>query len=117
MSARAKQVVIGLLFWIVFAIPAVLCLLLQPVGILLYALGNDNIRAWVYRTGKAIDQFNNAAWFGGDPKETISSHTGRYILSGKTLPWRFEFVAALTDLFEPAHCVNAVEEPFKDQPL
>ena len=117
MSARARQVVLGCLFWIVFVIPAMVCAMLQPLGILVYACGNEHIRDWVYRTGKAMDQFNNAAWFGGLPEETISSHTGRYILSGQQLPLKFRFVNWLTNLFEKDHCVNAVEDAFKGEPL
>lgn len=114
MTERTRQVVLGLAFWIVFAIPALICIAFQPVGILLYALGNDNIRAWVYRTGKAIDQFNNAAWFGGLPQETVSSHAGRWFIdtSGRPIPLKFRFVTWLTDLFEQDHVIKAIEEPF-----
>lgn len=125
MDIRVKQVALGFAFWFVFVIPGVLCLILQPVGIAVYALGNDNIRAWIYRTGKALDQFNNAAWFGGNPKETISSHTGRwYQAEHRTngavplaIPLRFQFVKWLTDLFEIDHVLKAIEEPFNDEPL
>ena len=78
MSPRSRQVALGWLFWIAFAPLAILGILLQPIGILIYACGNDHIRAWVYRTGKALDQFDNALIFGGEPQETISSHCGRW---------------------------------------
>ena len=107
----------GLIFWLVFAPFDLMCIVLQPLAILAYALGNDNIRAWVYRTGKALDQLNNAAWFGGLAQETISSHTGRYILSGRPLPWKFRAVHRLTSWFEQDHAVKAVEKQFNCEPL
>lgn len=87
----------------------ILCL---PLGVLAYACGNENIRDWVYRCGKALDQFDNALVFGGLPQETISSHTGRWVLSGQPIPWKFRFVIALTSVFEREHCLKAVEHPF-----
>ena len=117
MTPRSRQVALGGLFWIAFAPLAIMGILLQPLAILIYALGNDHIRAWIYRTGKALDQFDNALLFGGEPQETISSHTGRYVLSGKPLPWKFAFVKWLTDRFEYNHCVEAIEEAFKNEPL
>jgi len=116
-SDRTRQVLLGMLFWMAFAPVAILTILLQPVLIIVYALGNDHIRAWVYRTGKAIDQLDNASIFGGDPKETISSHCGRWVVSGLTLPLKVRFVVMLTNLFEQDHCVKAIEKPFINEPL
>jgi hypothetical protein len=59
-TPRAKTVAVGALFWFAFAPVAILGLLLLPVGILLYALGNDNIRERVFQVGRAADQFDNA---------------------------------------------------------
>jgi hypothetical protein len=117
MTPRSRQVALGCVFWIAFAPIAIVGILLQPLTILIYALGNENIRAFIYRTGKALDQFDNALLFGGEPQETISSHAGRYILSGQPMPWKFRFVKWLTDKFEYNHCVGAVEDVFKDSPL
>ena len=114
---RIRQVLLGLLFWVAFGPLAIVLILALPVGIVLYGFGNDNIRAWVYRVGKALDQTDNAGYFGGNPKETISSHTGRYIASGKLLPIRYRFVRWLTDLFEHDHCVKTIEEPFVKEDL
>lgn len=117
MTYRAKQVLLGTLFWLAFG-PAAVCLILGlPIGILLYGLGNDNIRAWVYRSGKALDALCNAGFFGGLPQETISSHTGRYIQSVKPVPWKFKFVNWLTSKFEENHAVKAIETPFNGQDL
>jgi len=119
MSPRARQVAMGMIFWLAFAPAALLTILLQPLLILIYAVGNDHIRDWIYRTGKAIDQLDNASIFGGHPKETISSHTGRWLLdtSGRPIPLKFRFVNWLTNLFEKDHCIKAIEEPFKNLPL
>ena len=117
MSPRARQVALGCLFWIAFAPIAIVGILIQPITILIYAFGNENIRAFIYRTGKALDQFDNALIFGGEPQETISSHCGRWILSGRPLPPKVRFVVMLTNLFEYNHCVSAIEDAFKDAPL
>lgn len=117
MSARLIQVALGCLFWIAFAPVAIVGILLQPLTILIYAFGNDNIRAFIYRTGKALDQFDNALLFGGHPKETISSHVGRWLVSGRPVPWKFRTVAWLTNLFEKDHCIKAIEVPFLREPL
>jgi hypothetical protein len=117
MTVRTKQVLLALLFWFAFAPIAILGIVCLPVGVLLYALGNDNIRDWVYRCGKALDQFDNALIFGGLPQETISSHTGRWVVSGRPMPFKFQFVYWLTDLFEEDHAVKAIEEPFEKEPL
>lgn len=120
MITRTQQTVVALLFWIVFGAGAVLTISGQLIGIAVFAVtGNDGVREWVFRTGKAVDQLNNAAWFSGHHKETISSHAGRWYLdmSGRPIPYRFRFVKWLTDLFEKNHVINAVEEPFLNLPL
>ena len=117
MTPRAKQVILALLFWFAFAPAAVLGILCLPIGVLVYACGNENIRDWVYRCGKALDQFDNALVFGGLPQETISSHCGRWVKSGKPQPFKVRFVVALTNLFEKDHCVKAIEPPFADEDI
>lgn len=117
MGSRAQQAILGVLFWIAFGLPILLSLIALPLFILAYACGADNVRPWVYRVGKALDQTANAALFGGHPKETISSHTGRWLISGRDVPWQFAAVDALTGLFERGHCIKAIEEPFRNEPL
>lgn len=112
-----KQVAAGLAFWLIFGLLALGAIATIPVAIALFALNIGNLRDWVYRTGKALDEVGNAAWFGGLPQETISSHTGRYIQSGKPLPFMFRLVVWVTDLFEKNHCVKAIEEPFLKEEL
>lgn len=120
---RLEVVILGLLFWIVFGLGTVITLAGQLVGIGAYALfGYEAARDWVYSTGKGTDGINNAAWFGGNAKETISSHTGRWIVSALAsngqlkVPLKFRFVNWLTGLFETDHCVKAIEAPFIGQP-
>jgi hypothetical protein len=112
MTDRVKQVLLAGLFWLAFGIPTFFIVAFLPVCIGLYACGNDAIRDWVYRVGKALDQLCNAALFNGFPQETISSHTGRYVKSGLPMPWKFRFVRWLTDLFEKDHAIKAIEPPF-----
>lgn len=115
---RIKVAILGLLFWVVFGIGAILTLICQLFGILIYAVtGSDAVRAWVTKTGQGTDGLNNAAWFGGDPRETISSHTGRWIASGKPVPLRFRFIHWLTNLFEEDHAVKSIQAPFRNEPL
>lgn len=115
---RLRIVVLGLLFWIVFGIGTLATLLGQFIGIFAYAVtGRDGIRDWVTRTGQGTDGLCNAAFFNGDPRETISSHTGRWILSGQPMPLKFRFVNWLTNLFETNHPLKAIQAPFMGQPL
>ena len=117
MIARLRQAALGFLFWLAFGIPVLIALALLPVAIVAFACGAENIRPWVYRTGKALDQTVNAVLFGGHSKETVSSHTGRWIVSGRPIPLQFRAVWMLTDLFEHDHAVKAIEEPFVNEPL
>ena len=118
MSKTIRTSLMGLIFWAVFAPFAILTIALQPLLILIYAFSpSDKIRDWVYRTGKAIDQLDNAALFAGNPKETISSHTGRWYASGREVPLKFKVVHWITNLFEKDHVIKAIEEPFRDAPL
>ena len=124
MSDHTKQVVLAFLFWLVFGIPIALVIPLLPVAILAYALGNDNIRNWIYRTGKAMDQLCNAALCGGLPQETVSSHAGRWYqhvvdnpADNLTIPLRFRFVRWLTDKFETGHIIKAIEPQFIGEEL
>ena len=117
MSDRAKQVLLGLLFWLAFSVPVAIAIVLLPFAIAAFACGADNLRPWVYRVGKALDQTVNAALFGGHPKETVSSHTGRWYTSNLNVPLKFRLVRLLTDFFEDRHCIKAIEEPFRNEGL
>jgi hypothetical protein len=84
--------------------------------------GRDDLGQFIKRYGKAEDQAANAWCFDGHPKETISSHAGRWILAEREgrisrAPWWAHFVAWLTGLFEQDHVIKAIEEPFRGLPL
>jgi hypothetical protein len=116
-SDKIKQVALGFLFWIAFSIPVLLAIITLPFFILAFACGAENLRPWVYRVGKALDQTSNAALFGGNPKETVSSHAGRWIVSGRNMPAWVPVVDRATGIFEDDHCVKAIEEPFLGESL
>ena len=119
MNPRIRTALMALIFWLVFGLGVVVTLLGQLGGIILFAFsGDEALRDWIYRTGKGTDGINNAAWFGGNPKETISSHTGRWYASGRAdIPLKFRFVKWLTDRFEQDHVLKAIEQPFEGEPL
>lgn len=135
MSKINRVALLGLLFWFVFGLGGIVVILLQLLGIALYrASGNEAIKEWVTVTGEATDCLANAAWFDGDFRETVSSHTGRWFTAkygnsyhsdiGTTptqpdlvIPWKFRFVAWLTDKFETDHVYRAIEKPFMGSPL
>lgn len=116
---RLKVVLIGLLYWFVFGAGTLVTLVGQLLGIAVYGcFGSEAVRAWVYATGKGTDGINNAAWFGGNAKETISSHAGRWFVSGRTdVPLRFRAVKWITDRFDSGHVTRSIEDPFRDEPL
>lgn len=118
MKDRLKVVILGLMFWTVFSVSAILTIFGQFCGIFKYLFtGSEEERVWVTKTGQGTDALANASWFDGDPRETISSHTGRWIESGQPLPFKFKFVNWLTNLFEKDHPVKAIQDPFRNQPL
>lgn len=112
---RTATALMGLIFWLAFTPLCVLVVALLPLPIFLYWARIGNLRNAVYRIGKAEDQLLNAALLGGNPKETISSHVGRWVLKRRPdvgRRWMFVFVERITNAFEPDHCVKAVEAPF-----
>jgi hypothetical protein len=122
-SKRLGKAFAAFLMWLIFGLVALVTIVLQLLGILIWmATGRQSIYDWVKDTGKAIDSLANAAVFRGHPKETVSSHAGRYIQRERVDPTRpaprwARFVAWLTGLFEPDHTVKAIEESFRELPL
>lgn len=117
MKARLGVAAAALLMWFLFTIGTAMIRALQPFAIVLWAVtGNEFLRDWVYRTGKGADQENNASWFAGDHKETISSHVGKRYYQHFKFPTNFfaptpamRFVRRLTDKFEQHHVFKAIE--------
>ena len=88
------------------------------------ATGSDWLRSRVTSFGQALDSAANVPFMDGHPKETVSSHAGRYFeakygnaYKGRpatqpalVIPWQAKFVRWLTDLAEPDHVLRAVED-------
>jgi hypothetical protein len=116
-KARFGVAAAALLMWILFTLGTIVICALQPFAIVLWAVtGNQFLRGWVYRTGKGTDQVNNAGWFAGDHKETISSHVGKRYYQHFKFPTNLyaptpamRVVRWLTDKFEPQHVFKAIE--------
>lgn len=108
------------LMWVAFTVPMLPVLLaLLPIMIVLYAItGKVSVRDRVKTIGKALDQLVNATYFSGHPKETISSHAGRWLTEAPERAPKWVFVISwLTNLFEENHCIKAIEAPFVGMPL
>lgn len=88
-----------------------------------------NASAWLYdrigKFGQALDSCANVPFLDGHPKETISSHVGRFYEAkfgnpyklrpyatqpDVVIPWQAQFVKWLTDLAEKDHVLHAVEQ-------
>ena len=67
----------------------------------------------------ALDKFCNSIYFGGDPRESVSSHTGRWLLSGQLIPLKFRFVRWWCEDFLGIanHCIDSIDSNFKDSSL
>ena len=117
MKKRLGKALVVLFMWTVFSAGAILVILAQLLLIGFWALtGNEYFYDWVKKTGKGTDAHNNGAWLGGNVKETISSHVGRWVEQGNPPLWA-RFINWLTGLVEENHCVKAIEEPFRKEPL
>lgn len=120
LQKRLGEAIAALLMWFVFGIGALILLVALPLLILRYVIvGTDSARSHVKLPGKALDQLCNATFFGGNPKETISSHAGRWLSEphGLPVPWWVSVVERITDVFEKDHVITAIEAPFRGQPL
>ncbi len=120
MKKRLGEAFAALLMWLPFGIGAMVLLVAFPLLILRYIVtGKPEHRDAVKLPGKALDQLCNVTYFGGHPKETISSHAGRWLFEqhGLPVPWWVEVVARITDVFEEQHVIKAIEGPFVGQPL
>lgn len=115
---RLALFIAGSLMFIVFGIGTIVALPLIAIALVVYLItGSEWCAEYVGFRGKSLDQVCNAYWCGGHPKETVSSHAGRWIVSGRPLPTWVRVVRVVTDVFEKDHCVKAIEEPFRNLPL
>lgn len=138
LQKRLGEAIAALLMWFVFGIGALILLVALPLLILRYVIvGTDSARSHVKLPGKALDQVVNCAFFGGHPKETLSSHCGRYfeakygnpyegiqpseprerISWWEDIPWWAHVVRWVTDIAEKDHVLKAIERPFRGMPL
>jgi len=69
------------------------------------------LRRWGWRVLVALDQLANTL-AGGHPDETISSRLGRRLEAGQAGPATRALCAAL-DRIDPQHCLDAIEEEFR----
>lgn len=120
LKKRLGEAFAALLMWAFFGVAIVIFLAAFPLLVLRYVIvGTPSAREFVKQSGKSLDQVVNCAYFGGHPKETISSHAGRWLFEkhGLEVPWWVEVVARITDVFEEQHVIKAIEAPFLGQPL
>jgi prepilin-type processing-associated H-X9-DG protein len=115
----------AMVMWLLFGAVVWVTFVLFPLLTVAWVLrDSDWLRTRLTRYGQALDSAANVTFLDGHPKETISSHVGRYytIKYGnpyKTiyasdpllfLPWQCVFVKWLTDLAESDHVYHAVEQ-------
>lgn len=93
--------------------------------------GSVTAQEFVSFRGMSLDQVCNAVYLKGDPRETVSSHCGRFYEAkygnpykrrpatnpDLVIPWRVQFVHRLTSLAEKDHVLKAVQAPFVGMPL
>lgn len=93
-----SKIIAFLSCWVLFIIGTAIACLLKPV---------------------ALDKFCNSIYFGGDPRESVSSHTGRWLVSGQPVPFKFRLVRWWCEdvLRITNHCTDAIDSNFKDAPL
>jgi len=119
MKKRIGESIAATFMWIIFGVGAVVVLVAFPLLILRYAiLGTEDARNDVKLPGKALDQLFNSFFFAGNPKETLSSHAGRWLSEApERAPWWAHVVDRITGLFEENHVFKAIEKPFIGLPL
>lgn len=108
---------------VVFGVGSILAMPLVAAAIVVYAMtGSEWCEMYVGFRGKSFDQVVNTYWFNGHPKETVSSHAGRWLLAldageVKAVPLWVSVVDFVTDLAEKNHCRKSVEQAFFGMPL
>lgn len=123
MKSRLRKAVAALMMLVVFSVLVVLVVIPAcAIGTLLWLLnGSEKIYVWVKKAGKSLDQCCNTLLPNGHPKETISSHVGRWILAEQEGRVRAPIWAHALNWvlhqFDDNHALDAIEEPFKGIPL
>ncbi len=119
MKRRLGEALVAVLLWVIFGVGGLVVLVLFPLMVGRYVLtGNAAHREAVKNRGKALDQLFNVTFFGGNPKETLSSHAGRWLTEApERAPWWVKVVATITGWVEKDHVHKAIERPFVGMPL
>ena len=118
MKSRVGKALAALLMISFFSLTCIVVVFLMPWLILHWLWrGLDSDEDYIYRVGKALDQVTNAATFAGHPGETTSSHVGRWVKSGKPMPWWATVINWITDKADTNHCIDSIEEQFFNEPL
>ena len=82
----------------------------EEIKILVAKFENDiKKRSWIMRLLLVIDQLFNVMLFNGSNDETISSHIGRRIKSGKA-NWFEKLLCKFLRLIEAKHCIKSLGE-------
>lgn len=119
LKKRLGEAVAVMLMGAFFGFMTLVFLAIMPLLVLRYIVtGTEAARDDVKSPGKALDQLVNAAFFRGHPKETLSSHAGRWIfVRPNDAPWWAHVVEKVTGVFEHDHVLKAIEAPFLNEPL
>jgi hypothetical protein len=132
MKKRLGKAAAAAVMLFAFGLGSLLALPCVAVALLGFAVtGREGFGRYVSYRGKSFDQVCNTYWFNGHPKETISSHAGRYFEAKYGNPYKgrpatdpelviprwARAIAWLTNLAEADHCLKAVESAFVGMPL
>lgn len=125
MIERVKLLFAALFMLIVFLLIIIVGVVLTIIFLIGYLItGSAWLRSRVTNFGIGLDQAANVVFMDGNPKETISSHAGRYYEAkygnpykgrpatrpGLVIPWQAVAVCTVTNLGEKDHVLNAVEQ-------
>ena len=125
MIFRLKIAIAALVMLVLFLTIIIPAAIAVPFLLVVYIFaGSDWLRSRVTSFGQGLDGAANVVFLDGHPKETISSHVGRWYekkygnayegrppsIPDLVIPWRARFVKWLTDKGEPDHVYKSVEQ-------
>lgn len=125
MMKRIAIAFAAMVMWVLFGIEVWIAFIAFPVLCLAWIFNSsDWLQQRLTSYGQALDSCANVVFMDGHPKETISSHVGRFYearygnpYKGRemtrpdlVMPWQALFVKWLTDFAETDHVLKAVEQ-------
>lgn len=125
MSKRLLVAFAAMVMWLAFGLVVGAAFIVFPVLTAVWVCnGSEWLRDRLTKYGQALDSCANVPFLDGHPKETISSHVGRFYTArygnaykllpatnpDLVIPWQCVFVRWLTDKGEPDHVYKAVEQ-------